>query len=114
MPAAAPTLTPRPLPPPTPPTYTRFTSSSSILNVTPPLGLLHWVWFSLGWYLQPHPPLRSMFTRELAVRSRGTGVDVFAVHPGERGRERERQRVGLRNAAGGMCMLVWARAWAWA
>eukprot|EP00198_Chlamydomonas_reinhardtii_P006432 XP_001695768.1 predicted protein [Chlamydomonas reinhardtii] len=23
-----------------------------------------------------------MFTRELAVRSRGTGVDVFAVHPG--------------------------------
>ncbi|PNW74160.1 hypothetical protein CHLRE_13g587700v5 [Chlamydomonas reinhardtii] len=26
--------------------------------------------------------MMSMFTRELAVRSRGTGVDVFAVHPG--------------------------------
>ncbi len=25
----------------------------------------------------------SMFTRELAVRSRGSGIDVFAAHPGE-------------------------------
>ena len=33
--------------------------SSLFMHVTPPpplLALLHWVWFSLGWYLQPPPP----------------------------------------------------------
>ena len=48
---------PQLLPPSIPsPLLSRATPLSSIGHALP-LALLHWVWFSLGWYLQPSPPL---------------------------------------------------------